>query len=637
MQQIKPFLKAIGLSLLLTSCIGENPNDGTSSTTTTTTTPSTPTASTTKTPVKLEPGLPGVEPAIYGVRTASEDILKHYMHDYAKNNKTLDKRDEHATTKNIAKIFEGLTKWSDAATHWSDQHGNKLETPPDNSHVRIVYDGGGSVIATDGAHVIQRLQLDKESGVFIADETSINMAYLTLNEQSWIDVRGRMGAARVEMSPESLIDLTNGYGFIINTDIADLTVDKNLAQTGILELKETGQAKIDGGIITLHKADIQGTLKARNATFNFQTRRDNSIENIGFMHTKGQIEVLKDASSSVPAVMMTINGPFKFGKDAEIKLLLDNASVSQIVLNYPFSVLGMPEADKPQLDGKFEFVPTVEELNTTTGNGILVLKSNVEFPALLDLSKSIVHDEILGKKLTLVAGDLSGDDPFKHAVYLKIDSIPTGLSRTIQETFQTFKEAQIYSLLASNALPPLFEVSKIKGRLTCFQYANGTHSSATQLTNFGLNIEHALRNSTLVWKHAFTRTQYYNDLYKLLPNAHTPFWEMHSYIGLRPQLNLFNMLTVDGGVSYLCVPKTLFQESFHGFFPEVSTHLTLSKHAHLSANVVSTTVYDAYRNEWLVNWGAESSVKLNNMTFSSLLLNPFSSAMQLKINLELSF
>lgn len=627
--RIQKLLYLAVFCLHLSGCIGENPKDPNAETTT-----PTPEPSTTSTPTvpKLEPGIPGVEPAIYGVRTPSEPILTHYMQDYANNNTSLDSRDAHATSKEITKIFEGLKKWSDATTHWTDQHANKLTTPPDNSHVRVMYDGNPSVIATDGAHVVQNLELDKETGVFIADETSINTAQLKLNPRSWIDVRGRMGAMSFEMLPKSIIDLTNGYGFEVNTDIADLSVDKALAQTGVLEVKAAGQGKIDGATITLHKADIKGTLKVKEAKFNFQTRRDNSTENIAFIHTSGQIETLRNDSGGIPENMMTVRGPFKFEKEAEIKTFLDNSAVSKIVLHYPFSTAGMPEANKPKLEGKFEFIPTVDTLTNTSAKGILFIKSNIDFITTLDLSQAILHDEILGKKLTLTKDTIDGDATYTHGIYLKIGSLPTSLSKSLERAITTFKEGKLYTVL-EHPYTNLFNINNLKGKLSCFQHTNGSNHNTTHLKNISLELENAFRNHSFILEQSFAHTNHHHTVYKYLPQASQPFWQVHSFIGCK--IPTRSPLDIKGGVSYVYIPDTILQSQMQGLFPEASISLKLNQNNHLpiSANFIANTMYNAYNNNCIYNYGFNCKIKTSGTKVSCSLLNPMLSSMLFKLSI----
>lgn len=647
-QGIHTILCLVVACLHLSGCIGENPpnvgSDSTGAAATATTSASASTSTPTgeskaATAPQLEPGTPGVPPAVYEVTTPSSDILRYYMQDYAKLNTSLDDRDAHADKKNIAAIHEKLTRWSDPNTQWGDEYGNQLTTPLDNEHIKILYDGGGSILATDNDHVVQRLELEQETGVFIAPKTSINTAQLKLNPTSWIDVRGRLGAIRFEMNTGSLIDLTNGYGMEVNTEIDDLTVDTKSTETGIFNVESAGHGKINGGTITLHKATINGTLKLKDATFNFQTRRDHKTEDIGFMLTNGQLEVIQD-EETLPKTMMTVNGSFKFGKDASIKLPFNNERAPQIKLNYPFSIAGLTEDSKPNLEGTFEFAPTVAELTPTTSPGILILKSNTAFVATLDLRKAILHDEILGHKLTLVAteidaDDLDEEDDYTHGVYLNISSLPTSLSRHMVSVIRTFKHAQLDTTLTQPKVN-LFNAHNTNVNLLCFKHIDSNKYETTQLSSLAFEVEKTARSHSFIWQQSFTHTRNIHIAYKYLPELSSPFWQFHSFCGIKRPLT--KILSITGGLSYLYVPTTLLQAQLHGFFPETSVKFTLpyTKTSPISTNLLVNTTYNGYHNTFINNYGVIWGIKTLTTNISCTLLNPLQASMSFKFEISLS-
>ncbi|MDP3641319.1 MAG: hypothetical protein Q8R43_02670, partial [Alphaproteobacteria bacterium] len=155
----------LGVSGLLCGCIGEAPNA-----TKATTTPATTTPSTTKT---TAPSAIGTEPALYKVRTQPNGQLQLYFQEYSKDNISLDKRDEDATNTHLSDILSALPQWSADTTKWVDQFDTPTGTPADSVNIRIVNDKGGSVIAADDNHIVQNLQMDTDTGLFIPADKSI--------------------------------------------------------------------------------------------------------------------------------------------------------------------------------------------------------------------------------------------------------------------------------------------------------------------------------------------------------------------------------------------------------------------------------------------------------------------------------
>lgn len=639
-KRIKMYIKHIilvGITICLYGCIGENPTDKTAASATT---PASAPLSTSPTNKAAAPGTPGVEPAIYTVRTTPSAILQTYFQEYAAKNADLEKRAAYATTNKIDSVFTKLTKWSEGT--WKDQHGTTMETPPDSSNIHIIYDQGGSVLAADKDHLVQNLVLDKETGLYLPAKTSVLATKIDIGPKSWIDVKGRLGSSQLDMDPKSVIDLTSGYGLVLESALADITYDDKTAQTGILELRETGELRNDGGHFLLHKAEIKGNMGVNAATFNFQTRLDNKTENIGFFHTGGKIHPLAE-EGVVPDVMMTVNGQFQFKAGAKIEMLFKNDKASRIVLSYPFSIV--PGQGEPVIEGAFSFIPKEESLIDTTGDGILVMESNTTFPATLStsISQLVEGDVVLGKKLRL---DVSTD---RKKIHLKISPAPDGVklkaSLPIQHAMETFRQGELKSELWKH--PVSLMHSTFSTTQLIVQHSEIENSDiSTRAYLFGLKHVFNFEVSDLVLMQAAGRSQIYDAVYRFLPQSHAPFWMIHHKIGLEKAFALGPIkFTPSIGVNHFMIPTTLFQESFHTTLPEVGLRSSVNYSAgsnSLSLNlIIQETYHEGWgkRNDqtWFLDAGMNVNFQTSTLNISTGILNPVSNTAEVYLSFQSDF
>lgn len=637
---IKQFF-TLSLSIFLFGCIGEDPDAA--KTTTATTTPVTTTPTTTKT---TTPGAVGTEPALYKVRTQPNGQLQFYFQQYAKDNIPLDKRDEEATNSHLSDILNALSQWSADTTKWVDQFNTPTGTPPDSVNIRIVNDKGGSVISADGNHIVQNLQLDTNTGLFIPAEKTVLATKVTLDQVSWIDIRGKMGSANFDMKHNSIVDVTNGYGLLLDSKLTDLKYDANLDPTGVLTLMPNGEMRIDQGAITLHKADIQSSLGVSNATFNFQTRRDNKTDNIVFLQTKGKVYPLD--SDTFPDVMMTVNGPFQFKPGSEIEMFLTTDKISKIVLLYPFSD---DSTNKPVIEGKFRFIPKgVESLTNTTGQGLLLIDSDIGFSANMDLSQLIADNTVLKKKLSLVKAAIT--DP-KHSkregIFLKIEnasSLALKATSPLQTAIASLQHGEVKATLW-HAAP----VHKNVGNIirTDFFTTNSTQataeiSSVSEL--FGLKHAFDFSPVNLVMTQTFNHTKLSDHVYRFIPESHKAFWMVQHSINVNTSFSLGNIsLIPSAGISHLMVQRTVFQDGFQTFNPELSltfgiTHISdISK---LSMNIITTALYSKGTmtlsdSDWIINTGFNLCLQTPQCIIATGLINPFQSSSEMYMNIQAEF
>ncbi|MBH1989929.1 MAG: hypothetical protein I8H80_01995 [Alphaproteobacteria bacterium] len=638
---IKQFI-TLGLSVLLFGCIGENSDANKA---TTSTTPAA-TTSTVTAPKAATPGAIGTEPAIYKLRTAPNRQLQTYFQGYVKDNLPLDKRDEDATNSHLSDILSALPLWSADTTKWVDQFDTPTGTPPDSVNIRIVNDKGGSVIAADGTHLVQNLQMDTDTGLFIPAEKTVLATKVTLDQASWIDIRGKMGSASFDMKQNSIVDVTNGYGLLLDSKLTDLKYDANLDPTGVLTLMPKGEMRIDQGAITLHKADIQGSLGVSNATFNFQTRRDNKTDNIVFLQTKGKVYPLD--SNTFPDVMMTVNGPFQFKPGSEIEMFLTTDKISKIVLLYPFSD---DSTNKPVIEGKIRFIPKgVESLTNTTGQGLLLIDSDIGFSANTDLSQLIADNTVLKKKLSLVKAAIT--DP-KHSkregIFLKIENTSSlALKATVpmQSAITSLKQGEVKATLW-NTVPSYARVGNIV--TTEFFTTQSTHTTAeTSAVSQLFGLKHTLdcAQGNLVMTQTFNRTQLSDYVYRFIPESREAFWMVQHTVKFNTPFNLGNMtLTSAAGISHFMVAETAFQSGFQTLNPDISltcgiTHISdVSK---LSMNIITTALYskgtmELSDHDWIINSGFNLCLQTPQCTIATGLLNPFQSSSEMYVNIQADF
>lgn len=579
-----------GITFGILGCIGENPTDTTTPAAPEQTTPTTSTPSGSK---AATPGTPGVEPAIYKARTSPSGILQAYFQEYAAKNSPLDKRAQYASTNKIDSVLEKLTKWSAAA--WKDQHGTTMLPPPAASNVHIVYDKGGSILAADDNHIVHNLRLDKETGLYIPAQTTVLATKIEAGSKSWIDVKGRLGSAQLDMDSKSVIDLTKGYGLVLAGGLADITYDDEIAETGILELKESGELRNTGGYFLLHKADVEGNMGVNGATFNFQTRDSVSTDNIGFFHTAGKIHPLAE-EGEVPDIMMTVNGPFQFKPGAKIEMFFNNEKASRIVLAYPFSITA--GQGEPVIEGAFSFIPKVESLSDTTGDGILLMESNHTFPATLTASISqLVHGNVvLGKKLSLVVSDN------KKYIYLKIANAAAHqqlkASLPIQHAMETFRQGELKSELWQR--PASLTRTAFHNTQLIVQHLAGTHSdTSTYGHSFGLKHVFNLDMCDMVLTQIAGRMQTHDSTYRFLPRSHDPFWIMQHKLAFEKGFALGSRtLTPSLGFNHFIIPTTLFQEGFQTIQPELSLKSGIDYITESNSLSLNMIVKGTYHAEW---------------------------------------
>ena len=635
----------LGVSGLLCGCIGEDPNA--KKATTVTTTPATTTPSTTKT---TAPGAIGTEPALYKVRTQPNGQLQLYFQEYSKDNISLDKRDEDATNTHLSDILSALPQWSADTTKWVDQFDTPTGTPADSVNIRIVNDKGGSVIAADDKHIVQNLQMDTDTGLFIPADKSILAVKITLDQASWIDARGKIGSASFDMKQNSIVDLTNGYGLLLDSKLTDLKYDANLDPTGVLTLNPNGELRIDQGTITLHKADIQGTLGVNNANFNFQTRRDSEKANIVFVQTKGKIYPLD--SVGFPDVMMTVNGPFQFKSGSEIEMFLTTDKISRIIVTSPFATgLNASNDDKALIEGKFRFIPKgVEFLTNTTGQGILLVDSEIGFSANMDLSQLIADNTVLKKKLSLVKASISDTlHPKREGIFLKIEntsSLALKATLPMQPAIASLKQGELKATLW-NAAPSHVAIGNIA--TTEFFTANSTCATAENSTSsnlFGLKHTFDFSPVNLIMSQTFNRTQVIDYVYRFIPESQEAFWMMQHAVKFNTSFSLGSfILTPSIGVSHLMVADTAFQDGFQTLNPELSltcgiTHI--SDTSKLSMNTVATALYSKGTmvlsdHDWIINTGFNLCLHTPMFNIASGLLNPFQSSSEMYLNIQADF
>jgi hypothetical protein len=643
---IKQFF-ILGLSGFLCGCIGEDPDAAKTTTTTPTATTTLPVTITTK---PQTPGAIGTEPAIYKVRTIPNRQLQNYFQAYAKDNLSLDKRDEDATTTHLSDIFTALPQWSADTTKWTDQFDTPTGTPPDSVNIRIVNDAAGSVIAADGTHIVQNLQMDTDTGLFIPSEKSILATKVTMDQASWVDVRGKMGSASFDMKQNSIIDLTNGYGLLLDSNLTEIKYDPKLDSTGVLTLMPNGEIRIDNGTLTLHKADIQGSLGVNNATFNFQTRRDNNTANIAFLQTKGKIYPI--ASSTFPDIMMTVNGSFQFKSGSEIELFLTTDRISKIAISSPFfTSTSVSDGDKPVIEGKFRFIPKdVESLTNTVGTGILVVDSDIGFPANMDLSQLVADNTVLKKKLNLVKAAITDTKHSKReGIFLKIENAPSlALKATlpIQVAVASLKHGELKANLWDTSLSHV-NVGNIA--TTKFFTTNTTIATAETSTSaklFGIKHTFDLTHGNVVLTQTFNHSQLSDYVYRFIPESCEAFWMMQHTVKVNTSFSFGNFtLTPSVGISHLMVQHTVFQEEFQTLNPDLSLTCGIahvSGTAKLSMNTIATALYSngtmaLSDHDWIINTGLNLCLHTPTFNIATGLLNPFQSSSEMYMNIQADF
>ncbi len=639
--RIKQFI-TVTLSALLFGCIGENPDDAkavATPVTSETTTPPTPASKT------ATSGTIGTEPTIYKIRTASNSQLHLYFQAYAKENVSLEKRDQDATESHLSDILKAIPQWSADTTKWTDQFDTPTGTPPEAANICILNDMGGSVIAADGKHRVQNLRMDSETGLFIPSEKSVLATKVIMAEKSWIDVRGIMGSARFDMNANSILDLTNGYGLLLDSKLTDIKYDAKVDSSGVLTLKPDGELRVDNGTITLHKADIQGTLGVKDATFNFQTRRDSSTENILFLQTKGKIYSLD--SEIFPDLMMKINGPFQFKAGSEIEILLNKDTASKIVLNFPFSLTG--DSDKPVIEGKLRFIPKgVDELTNTTGNGILVINSNIGFPGNMDISQLLADNRVLKKKLTLQAASIPDDTHIQRSgIFLKIENgSNSSLLKATSPIHTAILSLNQGALKAALWSPPLADIRigrLITTELVTHHSTTSTNETSTTSRLFGLNHNVDLTFGNLSINQTFNRVQISDGAYRFIPQSHTPFWMTQHSFKYNTPFKLGNItLTPSAGISHLMISDTLFQDGFQTLNPEMSLKFGITHTiglSSLSINILTNVQYQPFNEQprWGIDAGLNLSFKISCLNISTGLINPFQRTSETYMSLKFDF
>lgn len=633
----------LAMPAFLFGCIGKNPDDATTTTNTTTaTTAATPAATTTTKTATT--GALGTEPTTYKIRTISNSQLQLYFQGYANDNVTLEKRDEDATESRLADILKALPQWSAETTKWTDQYDTPSGTPSDSANIHILNDKGGSVISADGKHLVQNLTMDNETGLYIPSETSVLAAAIIMGEKSWIDVRGKMGSARFDMNPKSIVDLTNGYGLLLNSKLTEIKYNETIDPTGVLTLEPDGELRIDNGTITLHKADIKGSLGVNNATFNFQTRRDTSTTNIGFFQTKGKVYSLD--SDTFPNVMMTVNGPFQFRAGSEIEVLINADTASKIMLHFPFSLAG--DSDKPVIEGKIRFIPKgVESLKNTSGNGILIINSNIGFSPTMDLSQLIADNTVLKKRLSINVAPIT-DEKFKgrQGIFLKIENSLSSLAlkatTQIQTAVDSLKHAELKAAVwNTDRWSTTGNIGSTQVFATQSTISNDETSAVSKLFGLQHSLDYSFGNIEL--SQLFNRVQVADSSYRFIPQSQTPFWIMQHNLKFKTPFNLGNfMLTPSAGVSHLMIPNTLFQDGFQSLNPEMSVKLGVTHvvdSATLSMNLMTQAQYQTFNQTplWGINTGLNISVSMPLLNMSTGVLNPFQAASEMYIIAQFDF
>ncbi len=411
-----------------------------------------------------------------------------------------------------------------------------------------------------------------------------------------------------------------------------------------------GEMRIDSGIVTLHKADIQGSLGVSNATFNFQTRRDSKTENIVFLQTKGKIYPLD--SDTFPDVMMTVNGPFQFKPGSEIEMFLSNNKISSIVISSPFfTSTSVSDGDKPVIEGKFRFIPKgVDALTNTTDNGILVIDSDIGFPANMDLSQLIADNTVLKKKLNLVKAAITDT---KHSqrqgIFLKIEnasSLALKATLPMQTAIASLKQGELKAALW-NTTPSHTNVTNItKTEFFTVNSIHGTAETSSVSKLFGLKYMVDFASGNLVITQTFNRTQLADYVYRFIPESREAFWMMQHAVKFNTPFNLGNVtLTPSVGMSHLMVPRTVFQDGFQTLNPDLSltcgiTHV--SDASKLSINIIATALYSKGTialsdHDWIINTGFNLCLQIPLFNIATGLLNPFQSSSEIYVNIQADF
>ncbi len=657
------------ISCLLAACIGEDPNNPSSAPTDTTT--SIPSTATTSSPVNIRPGALGVAPAIYTVRTRATPILQHYYtHHYTKNNLTLEQRDEHDIKESIKDQLDQLPKWSENTTRWTDQHGSVSPPPENESRARISNDHQASTLQTDSNHVLQHLEMEKSTGLYIPGDldnstTLLVQDRLIMGEHTWIDVRGRMETGQLDMHSGSVIDLTNGYGLSVLMAQKALKYDRDLTQTGVLTIESSGSVNLDHATITTHSVNFQGTLTSRNSTINLQTRRVTSGEpdltNIMFSQRASDSRnktFLYAKNTEIPEHVLTINGPAHFFAGSELHLFLGKEKVSTLTLNYPFTHSGL-DSEKPTLKGKIILnpAPGISELNTTPSNKpLLIIKSNIGFQQDLNTDQLLTSGQLLRKKLTLQRLPIPSEDNLPNTaegLYLKIsddsNALANGFARItppLQQAFQTMQISTLKSQIAAQG----FSASStgVVGKTRISISSASTHDSHKYSTTNSLGVGHSfcINNYDLTINHYIHKTNSCAHSYALTPDANSPLIILNNTTHLERNFK-FGSISIKPSIGFVhfMLPETPHQVAFHTLHPEALLSSKLTHSSDSENFCLAATVKALYQTQELqispsslavdVAFSAQFSTKTTKCSLT--LINPFHSSAELFLSWNVNY
>lgn len=670
-KHIHPYLFS-GLSLIITACIGEDPNAPSDETAATATPAATSLENTTPQQAPATPAALSGKQVIYTVSTAPHPHLHHYYtHHYTSNNLTLAQKDEHDRAESIKDKLDALPKWSAPKTRWTNQYGMIASPPLSEADARIANDQHPSTLQLDGHIVLQNLSMDENTGLYIPSNqnnstTLLMLGQLTMHAGSWIDVRGRMGAAILNMEHGSVIDLTNGYGFSVMQDKTSIKYDPALTPTGVFKVEEDDKAYLDGATITAHAVELKGELTARNSTINLHTRRVSSgepdLKDIRFTQKAQQTSrtaKLQAKDTASPEHVITINGPAHFLTGSEMRLLVGNGKVSTVTLNYPFSITAINDndSDRPTLEGKITLTPTKGTLalnNTEEDKPLLMIKSNIGFQKTIDVSQLLTSRHFLRKTFTLQQKALTepGEPRYAQGLFLKITDNASALSGGFTQITPPLQPIFQSTLLANfkadiqqlNTLyPPPYTLRIF--HVSASGYANDSSAYSNSI-GIGKSIPLNNTRASLQLKGMVHQLSQNSSLFANIPDANGALNVLNYSARIEYEYSANSVKIAPSiGASYMLIPETVHQVAFQTLHPEIAINAkyTLQSDSYalsiagLMRGTLQTQGLDMSSVPVTVDSGFITTLETNGFSGHLQIINPFHQTSECSLKMGFSY
>lgn len=636
--------------LLVSGCIGENPDSKKTETPAATTQPAAPAATAPAAAAKPTTPTIGVDGKpiefVYESNSFQHTLHHHYLN-FSKDNNTLEQRqnvisaggfDPTNTNKNL---LDEIALWSNKIL-WQYSDGRQLnDLPPDNAMVTIRGKSGHhSMVAVDGKYSLEKLTLDDSCGVYVKKDGALLAQTIMFNKDAFAIVpMGRIGGQKLTMQQGSFMDLLGGDGCFIKGGLKDLKVEASNPK-GVLTFDENGNVTIDSAYITAHKIEQLSTIRVSEAVFNLQPVTSGTMTNIEYLHKKGTIEPSNNGSK----FFFKVNGLYKLQSDAKIRMYVysEGSTTPRIDLNkqdVPATTV-IPEDEKPSLNGKIHLKP-IGEIKKTYN--IVLINSNAVFSANTINNVSRLLDDA-SKTIGKHNFALKMSENNKQILLDITESSSTPLKATlpIQRATSTFRNSVFKASMLDDTPSQVLKLNVGGGVLFTSQYATSTPDTSAQSTVFGFKHQITTPNGYFDLQHVWGRARVLDDVYRYVPGAATPFWMVQNTFQYHLPMNFQGIsVTPSAGLTHFAVPETTFQEGFQSVIPTFgvttgklhrmdtsSFEISFSVNVHYQHGIV-----DIHDKPFGINTGMNLKVQLPGVKLSASLINPFQTESEVYLSL----